>query len=92
MTLGQLVVGLNEVDQTLVHVDVAAHRRERVDVGIADDFDRIRNVVPGAFGPQFVRDALDVRIEKRVVFDDHALDDLLILGATHLNLLLGGDG
>ena len=77
---GEFVVGLNEVDESLIDVDEAAHRREGVDLVVLDDLDRVRNVFARDLIPKVSGDALDVGVEERVGFDDAARDDLLVLG------------
>jgi len=82
----QLVVGLHEVDETLVHVHESAERRERVDLAILDDLDRVRNVFACDLIPKVAGDALNVGVEQRIGFDHAAGDDLLILGLSERDL------
>ena len=49
---GQFVVGLHEVEQSLVHVDETAQCRERVDVVLVQNFDAIRNVLTRGLRPE----------------------------------------
>ncbi len=89
---GEFVVGLHEVDQPLVDVDEAAHRRERVDAVVLDDLHRIRDVFAGDLIPKILGDALDVGVEERIRLDDAPGDDLLVLLLAELNFGGGRHG
>ncbi len=63
---GEFVVGLREVEQPFVDVNVAAERRERVDVGLVEDLDVVGNVAPRDLRPQLVADLVDPLVQQRV--------------------------
>ena len=75
----QFVVGLNEVEQALVHVDVTAADRERIDVTRVENLDVVRHVVTSGLRPDAVADLVDPLIEQRVGDDTVGIDDGLVL-------------
>jgi hypothetical protein len=85
---GELVVGLSEVDETLVNVNESAHRRKRVDLAVLDDLDRVWDVFARHLIPKVPGNALDVGIEQRIGFDHAAGDDLLVVGLAHCDFFL----
>ncbi len=85
----ELVVGLHEVERPLIDVDVAAHRRERVDVAAVEDLDVVRDVFACDLGPQRVRDVVDPRVHERVVDDPDLFGDFLVACLARLNFLAG---
>ncbi len=90
--VGQLVVRLDEVDRPLVDVDVAAQRRERVDLRVVDDLDRVRHVFARSLRPEFVRDVADPLVQERVGHDHVRVGDLLVVLFADLDLGRGRQG
>ena len=89
---GEFVVGLHEVDQSLVDVHEAAHRRKRVDLAVLDDLGVVGQIFTGDLIPEVAGDGLNVGVEQRIGLDDAARDDLLVLRLPQRDLGLRGHG
>ena len=89
---GELVVALHEVQRAFVDVDVAAERRERVDVGHVEDLDRVRHVLARRLRPQLVRHVVDPLVEQRIGDDHGRVGDLLVVLLAELDFGRGRHG
>ncbi len=77
---GQFVVGLHEIEQRLVDVDVAAQGGKGIDIAlVSDDLDVVRHIFARRFRPQFLRHALHPADQQGVGFDHAPFHDLLIV-------------
>ncbi len=63
----ELVLARHVDDQSRIRRDVAAGNRERVDLVVAHDEERERQVRPVAVGDELVAERVDVFVEQRIV-------------------------